>query len=406
MKAHLLKYSIIFLFLSTTNLSAQWSSIAPVYNGTLANDGAASFSIGGKGYVVAGSSTSLLYSYDPSGNSWTPLGNIPVNAGHAFAMSFVINDKAYIIGGDTGGVPMSTVWQFDPAAPSGSEWEQKNDFPGGVRDAGFAFTIGNTGYAGAGFDGANLYTDVWKYDAAQDHWSQLSSDIPANGLLFPSSFVIGNKGYVLFGGTAPSGLNELNSMWCIDGGNDSIYSRAQFPGVARQAGFAFANSSYGFAGGGQSGFTTNYYDMYMYDGANDQWSPIANAPMLGAAWSSVFVIGNIAYAGLGAKFVSGGLTGTDIFYTLDMQLLAGINNLSSSKDINIFFNQTEKKLIIEGNSSEKLQVNIYDATGKNVFNKSLSVLPNNISDINLSTGIYIVKINSDHINYSTKLFIH
>jgi len=393
MKKYLLKsiQLLIVVLFPAVNSFSQWTQVAPVYAGAIANDGAISVSIGHKGYIIAGSSTSSVMQYDTLTNTWTPFGNVPATAGHAFAMSFVINDKAYIIGGDTGGVPLNTVWEFDPTTTT--MWTQKNNFPGGVRDAGFAFSINNSGYLGGGFDGSYLYNDIWKYDQANDQWAQLPAGLPMTGILFPTSFVIGTKGYIVTGGTPPSGVNEITNMWCLDATNDSVYARANFAGTARQAALAFSNNNFGFVGGGQAGYMTNYNDLWMYDAVNDQWSPSPDSlPMLGAAWSSVFVIGNIAFAGLGAKFVGAGLTGTDDFYKFQMPAITGINNLNFEKGtLTVGPNPASDKIFIYG-FENSASITIYDAVGRIMKVKVISENQNEILVDDLSPGVYNLQL--------------
>jgi N-acetylneuraminic acid mutarotase len=390
------------LFIATTFLlssvivHAQWNVISPVPAGIIGNDGAVSFTIGSKGYVVAGSATNNMYSYDTVTTSWSLVGAVPTSMGHAFAMSFVINNNAYVVGGDVGGIPQSTVWEFDPSAAP-NYWTQKGDFTGGVRDGGFGFAINGSGYIGTGNDNVFLYKDIWKYDPVFDSWTQLPVSLPIN-LIFPTSFVIGNKGYILTGGTDPSGVNEVTNMWCLDGSTDSLSAKASFGGVGRQAAFAFSNTSYGFAGGGQSNYTTNYNDMWMYDPDNNQWSPSPNAPLLGAAWSSTFVIGNTAYAGLGAKFQGTGLTGNLNFYKFNMDLITGVIETHQEKNQFVVYpNPASNFITVEADGNEKIQIEIYSLPGEKILStqiKNSETIP--ISD--LSPGMYYLKIVSGN-NY-------
>lgn len=378
--------------------SAQWKPIAAVYGGAIGNDGAVSFSAGGKGYLLAGSSTSAVYSYDTLTKKWSKGGNIPPTMGHAFAMSFMINGKAYIVGGDSSGVPVSSVWEFDPAATA-NPWMQKKDFPGGKRDAGFGFALGNDGYVGAGFDGGYIYNDIWKYDASNDSWSQLSLSLPISGVIFPCSFVIANKAYILTGGTAPSGLNEISSMWCFDPVAGTISSKADVPGEGRQAAFAFSNDSYGFVGGGQSSYTTNYNDMWRYNPAEDKWYEAPKAPLLGAAWSSTFVIANTAYVGLGAKFVGTSLTGNDVFYTYAMN-----SSITSTEDTpqesaaySLYPNPATNDVYIHGDEGEELHIEVYTLLGERIMSRDIQA-KQRFSIAHLAPGMYSLTIRSDKHN--------
>jgi hypothetical protein len=242
--------------------------------------------------------------------------------------------------------------------------------------------------------------DIWKYDPANDSWTLLPTIIPINGLIFPASFVTGNKAYILSGGTAPSTVNETNKMWCLDGTNDSLYERTDFPGVARQAAFAFSIDSFGFFGGGMSNYTNNYYDMWIYDPTADQWSVSINTPLYGAAWSSTFVIGNTAYAGLGAKFVSGGLSGNDSFYKFNLPSATATNNLLSNENSwYIFPNPASEYIDLGGNISSSAIASVLDITGKIIFSENIG-LNKKVATTNLCSGIYILLLQeADKISY-------
>ncbi|MCW3127474.1 MAG: galactose oxidase, central domain protein, partial [Bacteroidetes bacterium] len=285
--------TILSLLLFGFTSFAQWSSIAS-QTGGVGNDGAVSFTIDGNGYTLAGSSTNKVYMYDTLADTWTVVDTVPVDMGHAFAMSFTVGGRVFIVGGDTSGVPVSTVWEYTPNGRG--HFLQKQDFPAGPRDAGFGFGLDGYGYVGAGNDNVSLFGDIWKYDPLHDAWTHLSDSLLPEVLIFPTSFVVGHKAYILTGGTAPTGVNEVMDMWAFDG--TTMTQKASYPGAGRQAAFTFSNNGYGYVGGGQANYTTNYNDMWRYDAANDQWSAAPGSPLLGGAWSSTFVVGNNAYAGL------------------------------------------------------------------------------------------------------------
>jgi N-acetylneuraminic acid mutarotase len=393
MKKYLFNYYslILIIMLSTIQKGqTQWTQISSIYNGAFANDGAVSFSINNYGYIVSGSSTANFYRYDSLANSWTLLGVIPSNMGHAFAMSFVVDNKAYVIGGDTGGVPLNTVWEFDPSTP-GNVWVQKNNFPGGIRDAGLAFTVENYGYVGCGFNGTAVFNDIWKYDHIHDSWSLTSINLPINGLIFPNSFVIGSKAYILTGGTPPNGVNETKRMWCFDSSDSSLVEKNAFPGTARQAAVSFSINSVGFTGGGMSGYTTNYNDMWMFDPVADSWSPSVNLPLLGAAWSSSFVIGNTAFVGLGAKFVTGGLNGNDVFYKFSLSTTTDITSVTNSNDKFIISPNPAGSNFKISDLTQKFYVSIYSIKGE-LIRRFYSDGDTEISISDLITGIYSIAI--------------
>ncbi|NIJ54950.1 Kelch repeat-containing protein [Dyadobacter arcticus] len=149
----------------------KWSSIATFIGGK--RSGALSFTIGGKAYVGfgrsnSGISTKDVYSFDPAGNSgtgaWVRIDftddsaeeDFPVRA---FATALVINEKAYVIGGEG----KSDVWEYVPGT---NTWTEMSSF---ADQRGFAagFTVGNTGYFGTGSpSGSGGFDDLWAFDPA------------------------------------------------------------------------------------------------------------------------------------------------------------------------------------------------------------------------------------------------
>jgi N-acetylneuraminic acid mutarotase len=400
-----LQIASVFLFLLLTmsvNGYAQWSLAKSIYGGTLANDGAFAFSIGNKGYICAGSSTGDIYQYDTLTNAWTNKGTVPVSMGHAFAMGFVINNKAYVVGGDSAGYPMKTVYMYDPAATS-NNWVKKNDFPGGVRDAGVGFAIGNTGYVGCGFDGTGVHNDLWKYNEATDSWTQVLNNLPVAELMFPGCFVINNKAYVVTGATA-AGTGETSQMWQFDPVTENWTVKAPFPGIARQATFSFSNNSCGYVGGGMSGYMTEYYDMWRYNPVYNNWALVQSTPMLGPSWASAFVVGTVAYVGLGAKFAGTSLIGNDSFYRYRTALVTVGNNINDKAVVwNVYPNPAQDIVHLEGKITSIDKVVIYDSYGRIV--KSLPGVPGNTIDVKeLPSGVYTVQLHSSD-NISSRLFV-
>jgi hypothetical protein len=141
-------------------------------------------------YCVGGSqagqttATARVFSYDPVADTITTLtaaDNWPGNAsGTILPGGFaVVGNKLYIIGGfDINNATTHQTWQFDPTAPVGSRWLQRQDYPA---DRGYipATAIGNRIYTGGGsfWDGTALRDtiDSYKYDTTTDTWTTIAS---------------------------------------------------------------------------------------------------------------------------------------------------------------------------------------------------------------------------------------
>ena len=134
------------------------------------------FALDGDGYIGCGLARSGyrwyvakdFWKYSVSSDHWSG----PINAPESFAtrcnpVRFVINDKAYIIGGNNGG-NYSDVWEFD------GSFSRLSDFPGGgVRGWMPGFAVGGKGYILTGGTGR----DFWEYTPSTDSWEQLT-DFP------------------------------------------------------------------------------------------------------------------------------------------------------------------------------------------------------------------------------------
>ncbi|MCE7071077.1 MULTISPECIES: galactose oxidase [Dyadobacter] len=143
----------------------KWTEVATFTGGK--RRGALAFTVGGKAYVGfgqsnsgAGSEPKDLYSFDPAGNSgtgaWTRMETNTDDkfTGRTYALPLVINDKAYIVGGNA----KSDTWEYTPGT---NTWTEVASFEGGQRGFAAGFAIGNTGYLGTG---GNIVDDFWAFD--------------------------------------------------------------------------------------------------------------------------------------------------------------------------------------------------------------------------------------------------
>ena len=178
----------------------------------------------------------------PSGN-WVQRFNIsglPRNG----ASSWVIGDTGYIIGGynSKGDSCLSDLWQFDPVK---NTWLQKAFFPGTARQSGVGFVIGTNGYYATGTNSKinQIFQDCWQYNSSTNTWTKMS-DLPNNGFTGSGArydavaFTIGNYGYV---GTGYDGNNYLNDFWKFDPVANSWTVIPNSPLNKRSGAVAFTN---------------------------------------------------------------------------------------------------------------------------------------------------------------------
>jgi len=194
-----------------------WTRVADFAGPTRTGATVSTFVIGNKAYVMGGNGSTGplkdLWEYDPAGNAWTKKANLPFFVlGKAYGTGFNIGGKGYWINGQTHSgtgagnagdqVLAREVWEYNPAADS---WTKKASFPGAARVNTSVFVLGTQAYAGAGaatsnFSSTTFYKDFYKFNPATNAWTKLA-DITVND---PSKFgfAINNKGYFVFK-TAP-----------------------------------------------------------------------------------------------------------------------------------------------------------------------------------------------------------
>jgi hypothetical protein len=178
----------------------------------------------------------------------------------------------------------------------------KAPFPGAKRISATGFRIGNDLFYGLGSDETyNFLNDFWKYSITNNTWTQVASLPVATGLVSSTAFSVGGKGYIV-GGATKSGLNSvmMNKVWQFDPVANQWNASQDFPGAARRSAVAFVIGNLAYVGLGGNG-TTFFNDLWQFDPVNVIWTQ--KASYSGTSWDSpaAFTIGNVAY-------IAGGVT--------------------------------------------------------------------------------------------------
>ncbi|MDP4208929.1 MAG: galactose oxidase [Bacteroidota bacterium] len=192
---------------------------------------AVAFAVGGKGYVGTGTyydgigtvTTNDFYQYDPKTGTWSTNADINFSSGmkRSDAVTFVINDKAYIVSGYNQGSAEYAFdfFKFDPTL-TGNKWVQlrnvKNtssdsyddDYSDITRYKAVGFASSTKGYLTLGYLGSTLGT-TWEYDPTTDLWSKKTSFEGASRTDAVGLSVSGR----LFISTGAQGSNFLDDTW-------------------------------------------------------------------------------------------------------------------------------------------------------------------------------------------------
>jgi N-acetylneuraminic acid mutarotase len=182
-----------------------------------------SFSIGDKGYIGMGSSTTArytdFYEYDPTTDAWTSKASFPGGIIYSSA-SFVIGDTAYVVGGSCGGRTCykNTLWMY---VPSTNSWTQRANFPGGNRATMTAFSLGQYGYAGHGISSSlTLSNNFWKYTPSTNTWASITA-YPGAARMATNCFVKDGLAFVGCGQTGYSSPTRKNDFYAYNASTDS-----------------------------------------------------------------------------------------------------------------------------------------------------------------------------------------
>ena len=241
-----------------------------------ARAGAVSFVINNVAYVGTGIDNSQkkyndMYSYNAASNTWTALTPMPAAAGSRYyAVAFTVGSKGYVGTGYDGTKPLSDFWEFDPSGANGAgSWKQVADLttatmPGGSATARYYAVAGSAGgtygYVGAGFDGSNNNKDFFRFNPATNTWSTF----------------------------------------------------AGYPGKKRTGAFAFTLNNQLYVGGGTDN-GQQVTDFYSYNPASDTWAShrnLANQTSGADTYdysgvsrvnSSAFVVNNLGYVTVGSN---------------------------------------------------------------------------------------------------------
>ncbi|HVI47576.1 MAG TPA: kelch repeat-containing protein [Chitinophaga sp.] len=188
------------------------------------------------------------------------------------AASFVINDKAYVGTGFNGTDRLNDFWMYDPDQNS---WTNKSIYPGTARSGAVGFAAGNMGYVGTGYDGTNKLKDFYKYDPSSNQWNPAPiAPFGGTARYGAVAFTLKGKGYVTTGWDD----NWLKDMWQYDPATDKWTQVKDIPNGKRTdaSSFVIGNRAYVVMGTANNAPIT---DFYAYDADKENWvqlNPIDN----------------------------------------------------------------------------------------------------------------------------------
>jgi len=186
------------------------------------------------------------------------------------AVTFTINDRAYIGLGWNGTDKFKDFWVYNPDNRS---WSQIAQFPGVARYNAVAFAVNGKGYVGTGYDGTNRLKDFYEYNPASNTWTK-KADFAGGERFNAVGMAIGDKGYIGTGFGIANGTNfaaNQKDFWEYNPSSDSWTRKASLFGSKRIGAMAFAIGNAGYVVSGTDNSAT-LTDTEMYDPSTDAWT--------------------------------------------------------------------------------------------------------------------------------------
>lgn len=317
------------------------------------------FSLKGEGYIGLGRNSSgdkrSLFSYDIDQDDWDDEASLGGDFGSGLdrssAVSFVINEKAYVGTGKATSPYLDDFWQYDPITNS---WTQKASFEGSARRQAVGFGIDSLGYVGTGEDANGMTDDFWKYSPTLNQWEEIEP-FPGTPRKQAIGVSMGNKGYV---GTGNDGA-FLKDFWEYTPSTNTWLQKPDFAGSPRNGATAFALFPKLFIATGYDNTLEYKKDVWEYNYYNGSWSQLSD--FIGAPRSNAtsFIIGDVAFLGTGYNGIY-----MDDFYAYLFPL--STNDQISEYSVQVYPNPAKDYFTITTSLKKELILNLYDLTGKHM----------------------------------------
>ena len=294
---------------SSTDLVGNWTQITEIKG--VGRSGAVCFTIADSAYIGLGYNPTSnpkyltdFYRYDYKNNKWKQIASFPI-AGRVNAVSFSINKLGYVGTGYDGNDYKGDFYEYNPATNTWRRVANMGTPAGSTRRGATAFSIGNNGYVGTGYNG-NYLSDFWKYTPNADSgvWTEIA-DIPFKRAS-AASFVINNIGYVVTGERDGSYVNDFwkfdpaSSNWTKlrDIANtNTTESYDDNYNIIRSSAIALTANNLGYiTSGNSSGYRS---DTWEYNPGTDLWTQKTGFEGTARTEAVGFSLGNRIFVGTG-----------------------------------------------------------------------------------------------------------
>ncbi|MFP5041577.1 Kelch repeat-containing protein [Parasediminibacterium sp. JCM 36343] len=212
-----IKYKDTWQYSPATNAWVQKAD----FGGT-ARYAASAFGIGANGYITCGYDNSYLkdlWQYTPATDTWSQKISFGGFKRYA-ATAFVYNNEAYVLTGiGSGGTNVNDFWKYTPATGAWTELRRitnvstdsyDDDYTDIARNYAVSFVMNNKAYLTLGtISGYTLKT--WEYDFASDTWAR-KTPFERSVREGAVAFTLKNRGFVSMGKSSSYYLDDLEEF--------------------------------------------------------------------------------------------------------------------------------------------------------------------------------------------------
>lgn len=311
-------------------------------------------------YVIGGQigiMTSASYKYDPDADTWSEISPLPITV--ASGTSFSIDGKGYYACGTSdGNVFHNELWEYDPVLDT---WAERSPFPGEASYGPFSFVIDGLAYVGCGNYGSMegpFQDEVWRYDPQADAWQQVQN-YPGEPTYQVTGFSLNGKGYAIGGSINQSDeeysvyeYDPIANWWTQK--SDAPFACAYVTAIPLQESALIGGSIF------------NSTDLYEYYPQFDLWYPVSIYPG-GSLYTGVgFQVDDRVFFGTG--FINGN-------YYNDLWEFVGYDPVGlpdlHEQEVSLFPNPVTDEAMIKLEDAEKVAwIEAYDMTGRRALAES------------------------------------
>lgn len=407
----------VLLFLSViipSSVHAKWKALADISTPGQGRWGAMSVAINNKVYVGGGylgnnQNVNDWQEYNPATDKWTVKNSMPGTASNrSGGVTFTINGKGYLGLGienfNSFVTPwnfLTDLWEYDP---SNDTWTKKADFPGMGRGFCGVFVANDKAYIVGGNTGkltADATNELYEYDPATNKWTAKTSYPDAYIKNQPFAFGMNGKGYVS-GGQLSGGRTDKTYEY--DPATDKWTAKKAFPGGEVNAGVSFVAGGKAFCGLGGKNGSMYPIEFYTYDPSSDDWSYVGGMQFGGQPrmFTTSSVINNKVYMGAGWRIDGSSQTWFRDWYEVDAVTALNTNNVTNSNtDISVYPNPATGKLYIRCNNQCNAYT-LYSITGNKVRSGYVTHGKAEVNTSGLPSGQYIMQLSGqDNLKHTT-----